>query len=244
MNALVRVGICCAVFAHAGLAQGTVNVPEDVITVSGVAGVDATAEIVGHAIDNGGDIPAGTPIGHQRFEAEVPGLATSQRGKAHTYGPATAVDVARWYQKRGVLNYYMDVGGLGAWSRSSSAVGSAQFTFSPKPGYGVEGYFRARTAGRLSLAGTGTGSGSVTVTAPGLNLQKDSTDSAGAYFATGNAIVELPQTGTITQDLAGAAIGAGRARGKIATTLYFVPTKIWMWIPTPWGVIQGPIIYQ
>jgi len=245
MNALVRVGVCFTVLSQVALAQVVVTVPEDVILVTGQAGVDARAEIVGHAIDNGGDIPAGSALGHQRFEAEVPGLASTQRGKAHTYGPATAVSTSGWYRKRGVLNYYMDVGGLGAWNRNTSADGSASFTFTPKPGYGVEGYFRAKTTGRPYLYGTATGDGSVTVTAPGgLNLQQDSGDPAGTYYGVGG-IVQLPQTGTITQDLSGTANGTGRARGKIATTLYFVPTKIWLLIPIPGGgVINGPIIYQ
>jgi hypothetical protein len=246
MIAPLRIGVSLAVLALPVLAQAPVGVPQDVILVMGTAGVDATAEIVGHNIDNGGDIPAGTPLGHDRFEAEVTGLVTTARGKAHTYGPATAVNSAGFSRKRGVLNYYMDLGGLGLWNRNTDAVGTATFTFAPKPGYGVEGYFRARSSGRMHLFGVATGTNGVTVNADGgLTLAKDSNDPAGTYYARGG-IVTLPAQGTIQQNMQGTVNGIGRARAKIQTTLYFVPTKIWLEMPNPMGgpPIQGPIIFQ
>jgi hypothetical protein len=246
MFASLRIGVSLVAFALTAFAQAHVGVPQDIIIVSGTAGVDAKAEIVGHNVDNGGDIPAGSVLGHRRFEAEVPGLVTTARGKAETYGPATAVNSSTFTRKRGVLNYYMDLGGLGAWSRTTSAVGSATFTFAPKPGFGVEGYFRAKTSGRMHLFGTATGTNSVTVTAPGgVNLHVSDNDPGGSYYDVGGT-VQLPQQGTIQQDMAGTVNGAGRARAKIQTHLYFVPTKIWIEMPNPMGgpAIQGPIIFQ
>ena len=246
MIAFLRIGVSLTVFSSLSFAQQQVSVPQDVIVVTGTAGVDARAEIVGHNVDNGGDIPSGTVLGNDRFDAKVTGQTNSARGKAETYGPASAVNGVGFTRKRGVLNYYMDLGGLGLWDRTTSAVGVATFTFKPKQGFGVEGYFRAKTSGRLHLLGTATGTTAVAVTAAGgLSLQRNTDDRWGTHSKTGG-IVTLPAQGTIQQSLEGQVNGAGRTRGKVQTTLYFVPTKIWVEMPNPMGgpPIQGQVIFQ
>jgi hypothetical protein len=140
----------------------------------------------------------------------------------------------------------MDLGGLGLWDRTTSAIGGATYKFKPKPGFGVEGYFRAKSSGRLHLFGTATGTTSVCVTADGgLSLELNHDDRWGTYSKTGG-IVTLPAQGTIQQSLEGQVNGAGRTRGKVQTTLYFVPTKIWVEMPNPMGgpPIQGQVIFQ
>ena len=197
-------------------------------------GIIATARIGAQVVND--SVFWLAPLGRQDWEAAL-GTAShwSTFGRAEVHGNLRAESSGSPYNNLAHLYHHTKVTGQGPQTRTAAWGGGGNFTFSPAPGWGVWGYFRAEFSGIGETSGAGGAMAATATIVVPTNDRRTRTftrtqaNPAGFYAFTAPErlrVVGLPASVRVTGASTCTANGNAGARATVTAQARFIPTRI------------------